>query len=339
MTQPYLSNLHSAFRLERPPELPLFTTITMRFILEYTGVSLEQYTSDWNTLLDAQLQVREDFGEWVLPRPNLGPYVEPATLGCELSIEPTQNALRSHVLAGDADLRNFAVPNPYEDGMMGEVLRLAAWMRETLDDDVPIRPVMALHPFSLAYFLRGDEFFVDLLRHPDWAHDLLNFATDVAIAYASAQEDVLGTDVPLFHSDDIGEMVSAEHYREFAVPYMKRLFNATQGWNVIHECGDSPHLWPSFPDELEIFETGPPNRMSLAAARTQFPDVCLVGNISTTETMIDGTPKAVHQAVERCIDEASRDGLVIGLSGGVLPGVSSENLHALTEALSHYSEL
>lgn len=324
--------------MERPAELPLFTTITMRYITEYTGVSLDQYTSDWESLLEAQLQVRDDFGDWVLPRPNVGPYVEPATLGCELRIEPTQNALRSHVLADDVDLGDLAVPDPYEDGMMGEVLELAAWMRAELDDDIPIRPAMALHPFSLAYFLRGDQFFIDLLQHPDWAHEVLDFATDVAVAYARAQEDVLGTDVPLFHSDDIAEMVSPQHYETFAGPYTRRLFKETRGWNVIHECGDSPHLWTSFPDEMEIFETGPPDRMSLAEARATFPRVCLVGNISTTNTMIKGTPAAVRGEVQRCVDEAGTAGLVIGLSGGVLPGVPSENLQALTEVLETYSQ-
>lgn len=337
MTENYIRNLHKAFYGEKPEEIPIFASITMRFVVEYNGIKLDQYLSNKEAMLESQLKVREDIGNWVLPRPNLGPFVEPATLGCEITIDGDQNALRSHVLKKKEDLDRLQIPNPYSEGMMGEILQLGKWMRKQLDSEIPIRPGMAFHPFSLAYCLRGEQFFRDLIDDPMWAHNLLDFSTEVATRYAKAQEEVFGTTIPIFHSDDIAEMISTKHYREFAKPYTNKLFEATRGWNVFHECGNSAHLWDFLPESMNIFETGPPEKISLKQARERLPNVCLVGNISSTNTMLEGSPSEVRDEVKRCIDEGGKEGLIIGLSGGVLPNVPSQNLKTLNQVVKEFS--
>lgn len=333
----YSNRLQIALKGGDPGIIPIFGTITIRYITSRTGLELEEYLSDRQKLLEAQLDIREDFGDWILPRPNHGPFVETATLGGNVVVEEEQTAIRSFPLQTRRDLLDLQVPNPFEDGEMAKILDLANWLRNKLDKEVPIRPAMALHPFSLAYYLRGKKFFTDLIEDPSWVHDLLEFATEVAIKYAKAQEEVLGTEIPIFHSDDIAEMVSPSHYEEFGFPYSQKLFEQTDGWNVIHECGNSEHLWNLFPDSTEVFELGPQETVDLREVRRAMPEITLVGNVSTTKVLLNGKPEDVRKDVKRCLTDGGREGLVLGLAGGVLPNVPEENLKALTRATKEFS--
>lgn len=333
----YSERLHIALNGGYPGTIPIFGTITIRYIVSRTGLGLEEYLSDRQKLLEAQLEIREDMGDWILPRPNHGPFVETATLGGKVVVEEEQTAIRSFPLQTRSDLLDVHVPDPFEEGEMAKILDLASWLRSKLDKEVPIRPAMALHPFSLAYYLRGKKFFADLIEDPSWVHDLLEFATEVAMEYARAQEEVLGTEIPIFHSDDIAEMVSPSHYKEFGRPYSQKLFEGTDGWNVIHECGNSEHLWELFPDSTEVFELGPQETVDLRKARRALPETTLVGNVSTTKVLLNGEPKDVRKDVQRCITVGGRDSFVLGLAGGVLPNVPAENLKALNRAVSEFS--
>jgi MtaA/CmuA family methyltransferase len=334
--KPYSERLQLALNHEDPGTIPIFGTITIRYIVSRTGLELEEYLSDRQKLLEAQMEIREDLGDWVLPRPNHGPFVETETLGGKVEVEEEQTAIRSFPIESRNDLLDLQVPDPFEDGEMGKILELAGWLRREVDKDIPIRPAMALHPFSLAYYLRGKKFFTDLIEDPSWSHELMEFATEVAIEYARAQEEVLGTEIPIFHSDDIAEMVSPEHYEEFALPYSEQLFENTEGWNVVHECGDSEHLWELFPDSTEVFELGPQENVDLREVRTALPNMALVGNLSTTEILLNGEPEDVRNDVRRCIKDGGREGLVLGIAGGVLPNVPEENLKALNKAVAEF---
>ncbi len=335
--KPYVKRLHHSLKGEDPGIVPIFGTITMRYVVSRTSLKLEEYLSDRKKMLEAQLEIREDLGDWVLPRPNHGPFVETETLGGKVVVEDEQTAIRSYPLQSRSDLLDLEIPDPFSKGEMAKILGIAKWMRNELDEETPIRPAMALHPFSLAYYLRGKKFFTDLIEDPSWVHDLMEFATKVAIEYARAQEEVLGTDIPIFHSDDIAEMVSPSHYQEFGAPYSRKLFKNTEGWNVIHECGESEHLWKLFPDSMEVFELGPQDKIDLGKARKALPEVSLAGNVSSTEILINGKPRDVRQEVKRCIEDGGKKNLILGLAGGVLPNVAEENLQALNKAVTELS--
>jgi uroporphyrinogen-III decarboxylase len=115
------------------------------------------------------------------------------------------------------------------------------------------------------------------------------------------------------------------------------LFERTDGWNVIHECGKSQHLWELFPDSTEVFELGPQDTVDLREARTVLPELTLVGNVSTTKVLLNGGPEDVRRDVKRCIADGGREGLVLGLAGGVLPNVPDKNLKALNRAVNEFS--
>ena len=82
-----------------------------------------------------------------------------------------------------------------------------------------------------------------LVDDPSLAHAILEFLTEIVIDFSLAQLEsgVAGIGA----GDAATSLVSAAHYREFALPYEQRVVNAVHeagGLVKLHICGTTTHL-------------------------------------------------------------------------------------------------
>lgn len=159
-------------------------------------------------------------------------------------------------------------------------------------------------PLTVACNLRGaSEVAMDFYEDPKYIHDLLSFITDSTIARIKKVYDYMKIEYPgqsWGFADDSIELISTEMYKEFILPYHKKLLAAFSkgGPNGMHMCGKVQRHMKFLKDEINIktFDLGFPTDMGKARAELG-EDVLLVGNIAPHLLKL-GPEQAIVDAVK-----------------------------------------
>lgn len=197
-------------------------------------------------------------------------------------------------------------------------------------------PLWYLHsPLSVAYRLRGDRLFVDMVEQPALANRILDVALDIGLRLFEIYEEKLRTKIlvpPI--ASCIATLISPRVYEQFEIPRLRKLIDRF-GKAKIHSCGPSSHvlhLLGRLPNLVEV-ELGA--RTDMALARKLWPEVNLV-------YLLD-TPKFVHQTsdevrleVSTVIHEASGGPLVIEWPAET--GTPLDTVGAIYETVSEYNQ-
>jgi uroporphyrinogen-III decarboxylase len=198
-------------------------------------------------------------------------------------------------------------------------------------------------PHMVAIDLVGEDLYWWQVERPDTCHRLLRTITDAMIS-AEERFRVLdpGHRGGYGIAEDAAQVMSAEMFRDFCVPYAGALYDrfgaGLPDGRGMHMCGDSTHLLPALRDDLRI------SSFNLFGYRVE-PEVVarelggrayLWGNLDPM-LLKDGTPGQVREAALRCLSAlAPGGGLILGDGANVCPGTPLENLAALTEAAEEY---
>jgi uroporphyrinogen decarboxylase len=201
--------------------------------------------------------------------------------------------------------------------------------------------------FEAAWRLRGlENFLIDLLERPDWAHFLLDRLTDLARrnaeTLARAGVDVLALD------DDVGMpgtmIISPAMWREFFKPRMAAIIQAARATKpdlriVYHSDG---YFEPIVGDLMEIGVNAinplQPDHMDAARIRQRFgPRLALWGTVGHHTTFSFATPEAIRQEVKHRIETLGRAGLILCPAYDIdEPDIPWENIAAFLEAVETY---
>ncbi len=145
-------------------------------------------------------------------------------------------------------------------GLMPNAVRFVQYARSVLPDHVPLGLYYMMSPFDLAYLVRGDGFFTDMVDAPDGLHLLLDMLTDLFIESTRLLKAECGEPADRCYywpstvlqggcmlCEDVTVMVSPAQHREFCIPYTRRCLDALGGgW--VHFCGDGRQLLDSYLD-------------------------------------------------------------------------------------------
>jgi uroporphyrinogen decarboxylase len=201
--------------------------------------------------------------------------------------------------------------------------------------------------FEAAWRLRGlENFLLDLLERPDWAHSLLDrlaaLARRNAETLARAGVDVLALD------DDVGMpgtmMISPATWRTFFKPRLAQIIEAARrikpGLRVLYHSDG--HFEPIVGDLMEIgvdaINPLQPEHMNAARIRKRFgPGLVLWGTVGRQTTFSFAKPDDIRQEVQQRIEALGRSGLVLCPAYDVdEPDIPWANVHAFLEAVRAY---
>jgi uroporphyrinogen decarboxylase len=142
-------------------------------------------------------------------------------------------------------------------------------------------------------------------------------------------------------AEDTAQILSPASFREFCVPYDRRLYETFCGKNgdrMMHMCGKSSHLHRSLVEDLKVTEfvlfgyVVPPK----VAAENLGGKMRLWGNLNPM-LLLEGTPEEVKAAALECLDAlAPCGGLLLGDGANVCPGTPLRNLEEVTEAAKEF---
>jgi uroporphyrinogen decarboxylase len=191
--------------------------------------------------------------------------------------------------------------------------------------------------------VRGwEEFFVDLIERPDWAHYLCRKFTDFYREdYMRAAEITRGRiDLYLLISDlgsQRGPLISMTMFREFVAPYLKEMIDCIHGLGgkvLFHSCGSIATFIPDLielgVDVLDPIQPVSPAMQPEALKAAFGQKLCFHGGIDMQNLLPHGTPAEVRDEVRRCCGVlGAGGGYILGPAHLFQPDVPTENVLAV----------
>ena len=245
------------------------------------------------------------------------------------------------------DVRNFPFP---DIGAPYRVETLARQVRDLHTRGLAAGgnlPHLGGELFEAAWRLRGlENFLIDLVKRPAWAHFLLDRLADLARrnaeTLARAGVDVLALD------DDVGMpgtmFISPAIWRRFFKPRMAMIIQAAQAIKpdlrvLYHSDG---YFEPIVGDLMEIGVNAinplQPDHMDAARIRRRFgPRLALWGAVGHHTTFSFAKPDAIRSEVKHRIETLGRAGLILCPAYDVdEPDIPWDNIAAFLEAVREY---
>lgn len=199
--------------------------------------------------------------------------------------------------------------------------------------------------FEPAWRLRGlENFLLDMVERPAWAHLLLDRLEALARAKAEALARA-GVDV-LTLGDDVGMprgmIFGPERWREFFRPRMAAIIAAARAIRpevrvLYHSDG---FIAPIVSDLAAIgvnaINPVQPEHMNAAAIRRHCPGMALWGTVGHQSTIARATPEEIRAEVRLRLSELGTAGLVIAPAYDLWPEAPWANLKAFIEATEEY---
>jgi uroporphyrinogen-III decarboxylase len=184
------------------------------------------------------------------------------------------------------------------------------------------------------------EAFTAIYERPGFLREVLRIITDKMITWLDfcAQEMQLPSPVDFAWTDDLAVSLSADTFRDFALPFNLKLRSHFDGWISLHMCGKTDHLLEIFRDELKIDELqGFGYQVDLDhIAEVMGGRVVLIGNVNPM-LIRSGTPDQVRDATRTVIEKlAHLKGLIIQDGNNIPPDAPLENINAMMQAAEQY---
>ncbi|MDD4889533.1 MAG: uroporphyrinogen decarboxylase family protein [Phycisphaerae bacterium] len=203
-------------------------------------------------------------------------------------------------------------------------------------------------PFTAACAVRPpDLVMIDMMDDPAYVHRLMGTITDALITRTRAMRRHYGQ--PLVAksaglADDACMMLSPRMYREFVLPYHRRMLTeladvaaikATgKGGIGVHLCGDASHLFKIMVDELGVtsFDTGFP--IDHGKVRRELGPSIWINGGPGIQTLKDGTPAEVFAETKGILQSGIKAGgrFILREGNNLAPCTPMANIAAMYEA-------
>ena len=251
-------------------------------------------------------------------------------------------------------MENYQIPAP-DAGLWGKVLEWYFEMTELTKqtkvtfNGKPAKVVVSPPsiggegPHMQAIDMVGEDFYWWMKDCPEKCHTFLGKITK---AMMQAQENYIKI-VPrpkggFGLAEDSAQVMSADMFKEFCVPYDNMLYDAFGSSGPdgrgMHMCGDSTHLHKALVEDIKItsFVYFGCRVKPQIAAKNLGEKVCLMGNIDPV-LMLQGSKQQVKTAAMECLTEmAPCGGFTLGDGANICPNTPLENLAVVTEAAEEY---
>jgi hypothetical protein len=253
------------------------------------------------------------------------------------------------LLRAPHDIDALEVPEPTA-GAYGVKIEWYHRMREMADEYVvtldgePLQVHVTIGsgggPIPDAYALAGQNLFLWMAQEPDRAHRLLDIVTTAFINLQKYVRDLRGDKYEgLSLGADAAEMLSAEMFNEFVVPYYLRCYNAFPGSRGLHNCGRLDHLIPLIAQQLQLtrlngfgFPTNPELLAEWMGGRT-----VMAGGLNPV-LLLRGPTEAIRRESFRYLEILSPyGGYILQDGNNVAPGTPTEHLAVVVEAAEEFA--
>ncbi len=287
---------------------------------------------------------------WVCPY--FDNVIPPSGHGGEISWSGDETPRALPVIHSIAEMERFEVARP-DTGLRGTAIAWWGQMKEFATQtkvtfngqpgrvDTGFAPG-GLSPHMIAVDLVGEDFYWWILEYPRLCHRFLQKITQGEIASEEHARRLQGqplTGDSFALAEDSAQIMSAQQFKEFCVPYSRALFERFGRLDRgVHMCGDSAHLHQVLKEDLQMnmfpyFGYRVPPKV---AAANLGGVSRLTGNLNPM-LLKDGSFEQVKQAARECIEAiAPCGGLMLADGANICPGTPLRSFQAVMTAAEEY---
>lgn len=314
---------------DRVPVFPLVTAHAARV----AGIPLRDYYTDGIAMARGQLVAQETYGiDFISFFSEVGLVAE--ALGSQYDYPDDDLPILSRPKWSDLSALDEAAVDPARDGRLRVYLDAVAYAYEARGDTVPILAYVPA-PFTTAQQLVDQEaFLLGLLTEPERVSELLAYATRSITKFCRAIVGAGGLPI-LVDPLASGSVISAEHYRQFALPSEAAVIRYLHRYDldvVLHICGDTCTTIGMMPESgaelLSIDRIGIAEAVAGAGRRCR-----IIGNYDTSAILFSD-PTTVERDVATMV-AAGREcpmGFVAATGCEVPVETPPENVRAFVRA-------
>jgi len=330
-----LQRTMAAMRGERPDTVPIMLHNFMMAARE-AGLTQAQYRSSPRNMADAFIRSVERYRyDGILVEMDTA--VLAGAVGVPVDFPEDEPA---RCVSGCLDDLAQVAELPPPD--VGKNERIAVWLegvrllKEHFGDEICIRGNCDQAPFSLASMMRGPEAWMMDLVDPDNRENIDRLLEYCAEATTQFLRLMAQTGAHMLSNGDSPagpSMISPRMYREFALPYEKRMADVAHATGlpyIMHICGDTGLILDDIVDggadglELDY-------KTDIRAAHDALADrICFVGNIDPSGVLALGTVDQVERETARLLEAFADTPRFILNAGCAIPAATPpENIEAM----------
>jgi MtaA/CmuA family methyltransferase len=332
----------AAFRGERPDTVPVMLHNFMMAARE-AGVTMQQFRRDPSAMARSFIESVEKYGfDGIIVD------VDTVTLagaaGVPIDFPPEEPARTSGALLSDIkEVDDLSPIDIHSNERIQAWLEAVRLLHAHFGDEILIRGNCDQSPFTLASMLRGSQSWLMDILDPDQeerVHALLRHCTEITRQFIRLMSTT-GAHVTSNGDSFAGpELVSPEHYRQFALPYEKQVIALAHELHlpyVLHICGNTApiiqDMLASGADGLEIdYKTDVHLAHSGMKDRTVF-----IGNIDPSGVLAMGQPSSIEEKTCELLKVfADTPRFVLNAGCAIPPVTPPENLRAMISAARNF---
>jgi uroporphyrinogen-III decarboxylase len=200
-------------------------------------------------------------------------------------------------------------------------------------------------PHMMAIDLVGDDFYWWMLEYPEACHQLLDTITN-GLMHAETRFRQIDPHTPRPNfavAEDSAQIMSADLFRQFCVPYDNRLYDAfgtgMRDGRGMHMCGKSDHLHSVLIEEerMTSFQLFGHNVTPRIAAKNLGGKCYLWGNLDPV-LLLEGPKEKIREAAAEFLEALGPcHGVVLGDGANVCPGTPLEHLAVVRDAAQQFA--
>jgi uroporphyrinogen decarboxylase len=327
--------INAALNGEWPDKRPVMLHNFMMAAKE-AGFTQKEYREDPEKIAKAHIQAVEKYHyDGVLID------VDTATLAEAVGVPvdfPVEEPARTHgvMLKTLEEVDNLESPDISKNERIQIWLESGRLAKKYFGDEIYVRGNCDQAPFSLASMMRGPaEWMMDLLTGDPRVFDLLDFCTDATTQFIELMTET-GVDMVSNGDSPAGpEMISAEMYREYALPYEKRIVQNAHDLNLpycLHICGNTDIILDAMKESgMDAVELDYKTDIHKIYERFS-KDLTFIGNIDPSGVIARGSVKDVEQKTRELLDiykDSPR--LIVNAGCAIPPDTPTENLRKMIE--------
>jgi len=322
--------------------MPIGFIIDCPWLPGWYGITILDYFTSPELWFQANLKAVTSFpdimffpGFWS----EFGMCTEPSAFGARCVFTENGFPHAHKVIKSIDEIRNLDIPEVTTDGLLPFMInRLKMYKNKIEETGHKIRFSMSRGPLNVASYIIGmTEFLTAIMTNPDEVHDLLKKVTIFLKNWHKLQRETFPTIDGILILDDIIGFIGEDHFKEFALPYLKELFDVDVSVKFLHNdapCKVSAKYLPEI--GVNLFNMGFDITLNELKELTGNV-VTLLGNIPPRDVLAQGKPEDVKKAVVDLMNSLKdRSRVILSCGGGMPPGVSSENISAFIDAVKNY---
>ena len=306
----------------------------------WAGVTNLQFYSSEKIWFETNKKAIETFPKIIfLPGfwSEFGMCTEPSAFGAKLVWNDYNLPHADKIISDVSDAGNLKIPNVKTDGLLPFIIqRLVDYQQPIQDMGHEIKFAIARGPLNIASFLMGTtELMTGFMMDPDNSHQLLETITEFTVQWIQYQKERFPSIEGILVLDDIVGFVGDEECRQYAVPYIKRIFEAFDSkLNFFHNDAQGLISTPYLKEMgVHLFNFSFEHSM-IEIRELAGPEVALIGNLPPRDVLAAGTPEQVREETRKMVREfGDKNRVIWSCGGGMPPGVATENILAFKETI------